>query len=208
MKTERRIVSLEGAEVRVSGDGRYLEGVGIVFGTRSEPLGGFVEVIDPEVTIDTPGDLVATFNHDTGALLGRASSGTLQTSRDAEGYRYRVEIPDTTAGRDLRELVKRRDVRGSSFTFDVPDGGDTWERKAGGIALRTVKALNLHEIGPVVFPAYPETSVAIRALKRFEPAADERPRLALRRREQRLAELIGIESPRGRGRNGGHGSAD
>jgi len=206
---ERRILDqASGAEVRISSDGRFLEGLGIVFGKRSEPLGGFVEVIDPEVEIRTPGDLVATFNHDTGALLGRTSSGTLSTTRDATGFRYRVEIPDTTAGRDLRELVSRRDVRGSSFTFDVPDGGDTWERAKGGPALRTVSRLNLHELGPVVFPAYSDTTVALRSLEKLEEApADYRPRLKLRRREQQLAELIGPIGGRAGSRNGGNGSS-
>jgi hypothetical protein len=41
--------------------------------------------------------------------------------------RVSATLPDTTHGRDARELVKRGDVTGFSFGFSMPArGGDQW----------------------------------------------------------------------------------
>ena len=49
-----------------------------------------------------------------------------------------------------------------SFRFSIPEGGDTWER-TDGVDYRTITAVNLMEVGPVVFPAYESTTVGVRS---------------------------------------------
>jgi len=51
-----------------------------------------------------------------------------------------------------------------SFRFQVTDGGDRWERRAGSVDLRTVGDADVHELGPIVFPAYDTTTVSVRSL--------------------------------------------
>jgi phage head maturation protease len=62
---------------------------------------------------------------------------------------------------DIMELVARRDVRGASFTFTVDKGGEGFTTDENGRAIREIRAATLYELGPVVQPAYPATSVAV-----------------------------------------------
>lgn len=205
---ETRILQQELAEVRISKDGKTLAGYGAVFGSRSKPLGGFVEEIARGAKVEFE-DVHATYNHSPDQLLGRVKSGTLRVTIDDVGIRYSVDLPNTTAGRDVRELVERGDVDGSSFAFDTLD--DEWSRK-DDITLRTLKAVKVYELGPVAFPAYPDTTVAVRSLQALVHAgslvlqdreqrrrAADFPRLQERRREQELAALCKGPDPDGDG---------
>jgi HK97 family phage prohead protease len=201
MEHEKRILAQESADVRVAGGS--IEGYAAVFGVRSEPLGGFVEVIEPGATIEFE-DVRATFNHSPNQLLGRVKSGTLQLTVDDVGVRYRIKVPDTQAGRDVRELIKRGDVDGSSFMFDKVE--DDWTRINDGGTLRTLKHIKVYELGPAAFPAYPDTTAAARGLEQFaarsmtttqKRRSDDRPILAQRQREQEIAELCKGPEPDG-----------
>jgi phage head maturation protease len=62
---------------------------------------------------------------------------------------------------DIVELIQRRDVKGSSFTFSVDKGGEAFVTDETGRAIREVRAATIYELGPVVQPAYPSTSAAV-----------------------------------------------
>lgn len=129
-------------------------------------LWGFREKIAPSAfdsAIETD-DVRALFNHDPNYVLGRTVSGTLRLAADKKGLRYDVDLPDTAAGRDVRELVRRGDVSGSSFGFIVED--DDWDEsevKKGKLPLRTIRKASLFDVSPVTYPAYPQTSVSARS---------------------------------------------
>lgn len=107
-------------------------------------------------------DTRALFNHDPSQLLGRTSAGTLRLSTDSDGLEFEVDLPDTSTGRDVRELVERGDITGASFGF-IP-GEDEWTRSADGRRLRThVSIAELLDVSPVTFPAYDGTTVSLRA---------------------------------------------
>lgn len=107
--------------------------------------------------IETKGDVIATFNHDTGRLLGRVSSGTLRLHEDDHGLRFEVDLPEHA--HDIKELVQRGDLKGGSFTFSVRPNGERWDGNT-----RELLDLYLHEVAPVVvMPAYPATSVGVRS---------------------------------------------
>lgn len=99
------------------------------------------------------GDVIATVNHDFGSLLGRTSSGTLRLQSDDHGLSFELDLPDTQLGRDTRELVRRGDLQGMSFTA-MP--GEV-ERVQGGVVHRTFDSLI--EVSLVPIPAYPGTVV-------------------------------------------------
>ncbi len=46
---------------------------------------------------------------------------------------YEIDVADTTLGKDVYTLVQRRDVRGSSFAFQVEE--ENW-RKEGDDEIR------------------------------------------------------------------------
>jgi hypothetical protein len=103
-------------------------------------------------------------NHSTDQLLGRTASGTCELDEDEEGLRYRCSMPDTSTGRDALELIRRGDLRGSSFSFSVDS--DEWEEVAdpddeqNTIIRRTIISFrSLVDVSPVASPAYLQTSV-------------------------------------------------
>lgn len=104
------------------------------------------------------GDVLCCFNHSPHHLLGRTSSGTLKVTADDTGLRFDVELPDTITGNEVRELASRGDLRGASFAFSVPQGGDKWSGST-----RELVDVTLVECGPVVAPAYQATSVGLRS---------------------------------------------
>ena len=200
---EMRLLPQGASEIRAeTNDGvTRLSGYGAVIGQVSEDLGGFREIIAPgafDGVLDR-GDQVVEFNHSDLALLGRKSSGTARFKVDERGLHYEVDLPDTGAGRDVGELVRRGDVVGSSFRFIVDT--DKWEMKDGEELRTIVKVAEVFEAGPVVSPAYPDTTVAERGLEEFRsanPAPSEgaegdetarSARVAGMRRRVELAEL-------------------
>jgi HK97 family phage prohead protease len=113
-------------------------------------------------------DVFATFNHDNNNVLGRRSAGTLRLGEDDAGGWYEIDLPNTTVGRDLAELLKRGDVSGSSFTFRVnPDGQRRASKDdpASGLPIREITSMDVVEVGPVLNPAYPTTDAALRAIE-------------------------------------------
>ena len=161
------VTDLPSVEVRSSEDGkRTLVGYGAVFGKRSQDFGGWSEVIDAKAfnrTLQNQKDILVTMDHDIRSLLGRTSAGTARVAVDDVGLRYEVDLPNTSAGNDVAELAARGDLFGSSFVFQTV--ADSWEKEERGGRLRTLKEVRLYEVGPVVSPAYLDTTVALRSLE-------------------------------------------
>jgi len=164
MDNEKRYVS-QPVELRALDDGQeVISGYALVFNQESEDLGGFTEVIEPRSVANVDfSDTVATFNHDANQVLGRVPR-TMTYEVDDRGIKVNIIPPDTTTGRDVKELVKRGDVKGMSFTFRIGKKGDKWEKPkdARGLYHRTITEIEMiPEWGPVVFPAYRATDVSV-----------------------------------------------
>jgi len=131
-----------------------------VFNSLSEDLGGFREKIQPGAFDDVlENDVRAYFNHDPNYLLGRTSAGTLRLSVDEQGLRYELDVPNTTAGRDLKENMRLGNITQSSFAFTIGRDGDAWERNEDGADIRIIKKVNrLYDVSPVSLPAYPSAN--------------------------------------------------
>jgi HK97 family phage prohead protease len=174
-KLETRIVEVDKFEVREDASGMFLEGYAALFNSRSENLGGFTETIKPgafRASLKARNDIKLLWNHDTGAVMGSTRAGTLTLTEDERGLRVSATLPDTTYGRDARELVRRGDVTGFSFGFSMPArGGDEWS--ADGTE-RVLKSVRLHEVSLVAFPAYPETNgtATVRGLDKIAQRAN------------------------------------
>src|SRR5262245_51420470 len=121
MTTERRDFARP-VELRTNGDTTTIRGYAYVFNALSHDLGGFRERIDPGAGLESlrSADIVATFNHDPDKPLGRTGNG-LRVGEDDTGGWYEIDLPDTSAGRDVAELVTRGILRGSSFSFTLDD---------------------------------------------------------------------------------------
>ena len=164
MSTIERRTATEGVELREEGDTLTATGYAAVFDRLSQSLGGFVERIAPGTFRSTlkQADIRALFNHSPDALLGRSSTGTLRLTEDDQGLRYEIDLPYTSLGRDVAELLRRGDISGSSFGFRTI--ADEWGETEDGYPLRTLSEVALRDVGPVTFPAYPDTEASLRSL--------------------------------------------
>ena len=155
-KIETR-VNVSQFEVRETEQGMTFEGYAAVFNSSSEPL-PFTEKIAPGAfhrSLRARNDIKLLWNHDTGSVLGSTRAGTLTLKEDSFGLKVKAELPNTTLGRDVRELIRRGDVDSMSFGFSVPSGGDEWSSDGTERLLRSVR---LHEVSIVAFPAYSATA--------------------------------------------------
>ena len=170
---------LEEVELRATDDGKeVITGYAIVFNRESQDLGGFKEIILPSAVDGVRwSETIATFNHNADNILGRVPK-TMTLTVDERGVKVEIVPPDTTVGRDVMELIRRRDVKGMSFTFRIKKNGDKWEQPKGdkGPYLRTISAFDIiPELGPVAMPAYPSTNVSV-AKRALSMLMDEKER--------------------------------
>ena len=179
---EKRMLQAQHCELRaVQAEGQEgpprIAGYAAVFNQRSDLLGGtFVEIIAPGAFDDVLAqDTRALFNHDPTYLLGRTASGTLRLTVDERGLAYEIDTPNTQTIRDLVvEPLRRGDMSGSSFAMRVAKGGDSWHEEKDGLIVRTIyKIAELRDVGPVAFPAYPDSSAAQRSLTAWQQAQTE-----------------------------------
>lgn len=203
--TELELRSKDGAKMP------GIRGYSAVFDSWSEPL-GFYESFREKIASGafkktiSESDIRALRDHDPSMLFGRSkgsAGGTLKLGEDSNGLEMEVEeLPDTDLGRELVALIERGDLDGQSFGFRTVK--DEWdyevspEDKAEGIeAYRTLTEVRLFDVGPVTYPAYPETTAEVRSkiahldTVRAERAArgnGDADRIATMYR-QRLAEL-------------------
>lgn len=158
-------ISAGEVELRKDGDqpGRHAVGYAAVFDEETK-IYGITEVVDRSAFTKTlkEADVRGLFNHDPNKLLGRTGAGTLKLSTDDRGLAYDDDLPETPTGEEVRTLLERRDLNGSSFGFRVIR--DEWLEHDDGTLTRTLKEVALRDVGPVTFPAYIATDAALRSL--------------------------------------------
>lgn len=167
---EKRFVSLfeESTELRFTDgtDAQPPRFVGLIpFNSLSVDLGGFRERIMPTAfrsTLASGADIRALANHNSDQLLGRITNKTLRVAETDKGLAVEIDMPNVSYANDLRELVKRGDIRGLSFGFLVDDKGQKFVSE-GGQTIRELHDIKLREVSLVTMPAYPDTSVAVRS---------------------------------------------
>lgn len=157
-------------------DGLTLSGYAAVFNsptTINERGKTFTEVIARGAfakAINNRDKVVMQFEHGHHPLIGSMPLGKINELReDDHGLYVEATLSDNWLVQPVRDAIRDGAVDGMSFRFSVPDGGDTWERTADG-EVRTISEVKLYELGPVVFPAYADTAVAVRSALNAIPA--------------------------------------
>ena len=149
----------------VRAQGRRVTGYAALFNSEAD-LGEFRERIAPGAfrsTLAAGRNIRALYNHNPSDVLGTTQARTLELHEDDKGLAFSLDLPDTTVGRDVAELVKRGDVSGCSFGFRVNDGCERWEVRSG-VSVRTLTDVLLAEITLTADPAYANTEVALRSM--------------------------------------------
>jgi HK97 family phage prohead protease len=209
MNVERRSMAVDDSESAVSlltvesrsegeTEREWIVGYAAKFGVNSLEIdGSFIERIDPGafgIVAERRGrkkplETRALWNHDPNYPLARYP-GTLDLSVDGVGLRYEFPVPDTSYGRDLAANIRAGIVKGSSFSFTVPSGGDSWAVEDGR-SVRTIQRIDtLLDVGPVTYPAYPDADVKV-AQRSYDAFRQQRDAEAAKRSlaRQRVNEL-------------------
>lgn len=172
IKTEKR-GGLLGVETRAADEKRTLVGYAAVFNSEADIGGWWIETIAPGAFTETiSGDVRALVDHDHGRVIGRTKSGTLRLSEDDKGLRVEIDVPNTTDGNDLWELVERGDISGMSFGFRVTK--QEWDETVDP-PRRTIQKVDLMEVSAVAWPAFDDTEIGKRSLEEWRSAHPSEP---------------------------------
>lgn len=172
----------------VDEESRHVEGYALLFDVDSKPMwgGDLIERIAPTALdgVLERSDVLCLMNHDErrGVLARwRMGEGSLSLTVDEKGLRYAFDAPNTSLGDELVEALRRGDIAESSFAFTVEK--DNWERKEDGTYVRTIVQIEqLYDVSPVYYPAYEDTTVALRSLEVIKDM--EREELERRKKEE------------------------
>lgn len=171
--------------------GRTLEGYAAVFDQATvieSYAGDYEEVVKRGAfrrTLQqrTP---VMQFDHGNDKRTGSTPIGAIEDlHEDAEGLFVRASLFDNDLVEPIRQAIEGQAIRGMSFKFRVLQ--DRWLDANGkrvkddelsdlladpgdrGPIRREITEVQLFELGPVVFPAYEQTSVGVRSLPDGSP---------------------------------------
>ena len=171
---------------QAAGDGHTLEGYAVVFNTLAEICsweGDFLEQVAPgafrkTLKKKTP---VLQYDHGRDARTGSVPIGSIEdVHEDDTGLYVLARLFDNPVVEPIRQAIEGGAIHGMSFRFEVvrdewrdrdgkvikPDELSSllWEAGDRGPLQRTIREVTLHELGPVVFPAYDSTTVGVRSL--------------------------------------------
>jgi len=150
-------------ELRAEEDNKKIVGYAAVYDQLSEDLGGFKEKIKKGAFASSikRDDIKLLFNHDPNYVLGRSINGTLKLEEDDHGLKIEAVPPETSFAKDLITLMERGDIDQMSFGFIV--NKDEWDTSNEDLPIRTLLDVELFDVSPVTFPAFPQTNVGVRS---------------------------------------------
>lgn len=163
-----------------AGDGNTLEGYAAVFDAWTEIdswEGKFRERIAPGAFKKTLSERmpVLQFDHGTHPLIGSIPLGVFtQLREDQNGLFVRGRLSDNWLVEPIRDAIRDGAITGMSFRFRVIN--DQWRKGSDRMPERTITEVALYEAGPVVFPAYEQTSVGVRSREVLTALADPETR--------------------------------
>ena len=162
MSVERRDYDLEGLELRDVDGNRIIRGMAVPFNRDSGDLGGFRERVSPDAVTKSlqNSDVVMLWQHDSAQPITRQSTG-LKLEVRKSGVWFEAPASDFTDRQ--QDLLERGVVKQMSFGFVTNE--DSWEQERKPVR-RTLLDIDLREISPVTWPAYGQTSVAIRSAEK------------------------------------------
>ncbi len=188
MKKEIRTISTPvKVEKREDGTIKSIVGYPIVYNKDSEDM-GFIERIAPGAATKAlkKSDVRGLKNHDPSLIFARTGINLVLTE-DKNGVRMEATPVDTFNFRETAKEVEVGLLDGQSFAFNIL--ADEWKDLDKAKPKRTITEFDIiYDVGPVTYPAYPDTTVGLRTLEEARKAAkndipdsDEKIEIVLKR---------------------------
>ena len=177
-----RKFAVENLELRSEAEGdskqEYCDGMGVVYDREEELWDGYFEKVSRtafDKWLKKGEEIKCFFNHDANQVLSTTrSTPPLVLENTDKGLWFRSPIPNTDYGKNLIENLKRKNVRGASFTFIIPDGGDIVTRDEKGNIHREIIEARIFELGPCTNPAFKTTKSYKRDMRELVQELKER----------------------------------
>ena len=137
-----------------------VKGVVVRYGdtaTVDSPRGSYLERIMPGA-FDLKRDVYFTVQHDRRRILALTGGGGLELRDSPKQLDLTASIPGTTDGRDARELLRRRTLRGLSVEMKIPPGGDSLDISS---RIRSIHRADLWGVSLVDNPAYADSEAIL-----------------------------------------------
>lgn len=141
-----------------------IHGYAAVFNSDSEDM-GFIERIAPGAfkAALKKSDVRALKNHDQNLIFGRQNVN-LKLKEDKTGLYYEASPLDTRNYSETAEEIASGLLTGQSFAFIIES--EEWKDLDKDKPIRTItKIREVFDVGPVTYPAYQDTTVALRSLE-------------------------------------------
>jgi len=159
---------------------RKVSGYASIYDAKSKTMDGFKEVVQRgafDNFAEISQDLIANIDHKDDKILARYGTN-LKLESNPVGLYFEFEVPKTTYGNDLLVNVRSGNINKCSFAFTV--NKETWGTDEDGTPLRTLHSFKeLHDIAIVTTPAYDDTTVALRSMKKNIIDAGTKKRIAI-----------------------------
>nr|DAK79266.1 MAG TPA: prohead serine protease [Caudoviricetes sp.] len=165
---EIRTAEVRATEPTADGkDALIIVGTPIVYDTPTQIndlFGSYTEVIKRGALVGCDlTDSRLLVNHDLTRIPLARTPKTMQFNITEKGLEMRAELPDTEEAKTAYTAVKRGDLTGMSFSFTVPEGGDSYDAQTN---TRTITKIDkVYEVSLVNFPAYPTASAEARSAR-------------------------------------------
>lgn len=161
---EIRIAEIRAIEPPADGPkALVLTGRPVIYGEPTiirDPLGGsYIEIVErgalqsADIT-----DVRLLVGHDGSRIPLARTPKTMSLKLDDDGLTFEAQIPETEAGREAFEAVRRGDIRGMSYAFTVPKDGDSYDALTNTRVIRQIA--KVYECSLTAFPAYEATTVS------------------------------------------------
>ena len=179
MKKEQRCINISATvEKRSNGALGKIFGYAAVFDSDSENM-GFIERIAPGAFKKAikKSDIRGLKNHNPDLIFARQGRN-LKIKEDEKGLYYEATPVDTRNYRDTAEEIASGLLTGQSFGFTIEE--EEWDDLDKPTPKRTIKKVReIFDVGPVVYPAYNDTSVALRSLEAARSGIVQKPEYTL-----------------------------
>ena len=159
-------------EKREDGTIKSIVGYPIVYNKNSADM-GYIEQIAPGAATNAlkKSDVRGLKNHDASLIFARTGVN-LTLTEDKDGVRMEATPLDTHNYRETAKEVDAGLLDGQSFAFNIKE--DKWKDLDTDNPTRTITEFEMiFDVGPVTYPAYPDTNVGLRTLEEARKSAKE-----------------------------------